>query len=152
VGALLALSGCAQVQALFAPAGRPAAAPPAVTAPPPASGPAAPAPPPPPPAPAPPAAPAAAAPGPPTAILTPQLSTDQERRLRDDAQRKLDETARLLRQLEGRPLRPRDRETLALAQGLLDPGRKALVAQEYERAVNLAAKARTLADDLAAGR
>ena len=132
LGALLALSGCAQVQALFAPARRPAPAPPAVTAPPPA--------------------PAAAAPGPPIAVLTPQLPTDQERRLRDDAQRKLDETARLIRQLEGRPLRPRDRETLALAQGLLDQGRKALVAEEYERAANLAAKARTLADDLAAGR
>jgi hypothetical protein len=70
------------------------------------------------------------------------------RRLRDDAQRRIEEAERLLRQLEGRPLAPNDLETLRLAQSLLDQARKALGGEEFERAVNLAAKARTLADDV----
>ena len=82
-------------------------------------------------------------------LLSLQMSSDDERRLRDDTQKKLDETERLLRPLETRPLQPRDRETLLLAQGFLDQARKALVAGEYERAANLTGKARTLVDDLA---
>jgi len=78
------------------------------------------------------------------------MSAEEERRLREGAQRKLDETDRLLRQLDGRPLQPKERETFLLAQSFLDQARKALAAHEYERAANLAAKARTLTDDLAA--
>ena len=70
------------------------------------------------------------------------------RRLQDDAQRRIEESERLLRQLEGRPFAPKDLETLRLAQSLVEQARKALGSQEYERAANLAAKARTLADDL----
>jgi hypothetical protein len=70
------------------------------------------------------------------------------RRLQDEAQRGIEETERRLRQLDGRPLVPKDLETLRLAQGLLEQARRALGGQEYERAANLAAKARTLADDL----
>ena len=82
-------------------------------------------------------------------LLSLQMSSDDEHRLRDDTQKKLDETERLLRPLETRPLQPRDRETLLLAQGFLDQARKALVAGDYERAANLTGKARTLVDDLA---
>jgi hypothetical protein len=70
------------------------------------------------------------------------------RRLQDEAQRAIEETERLLRQLDGRPIAPKDLETLRLAQGLVEQARRALGGQEYERAANLAAKARTLADDL----
>jgi hypothetical protein len=41
---------------------------------------------------------------------------------------------------------------LVLAQSLLDQSKKALGTGEFERAANLAAKARTLADDLASRR
>ncbi len=74
------------------------------------------------------------------------------RRLRDDAQRRIEEAERLLRQLEGRAFVPKDQETFRLAQSLVDQARKALEGQEHERAANLAAKARTLADDLRAQR
>jgi hypothetical protein len=74
------------------------------------------------------------------------------RKLREDAQRRIEEAERLLRQVEGRPLVPKDRETLVLAQSLVEQARKALGSEEYERAANLATKARTLADDLAGGR
>ena len=88
----------------------------------------------------------------PGATLTLQLPPDQERRLREDTQRKLDETERLLRPLASQALQPRQRELFLLAQNLLDQAKKALAAQDYERAANLTGKARTLADDLVAGK
>jgi hypothetical protein len=84
--------------------------------------------------------------------LTASLPPAEVRRLQDEAQRAIEETERLLRQLDGRPLVPKDLETLRLAQGLVEQARKALGGQEYERAANLAAKARTLADDLSTHR
>lgn len=156
---LLALSGCAEVQAILSPPRRPAAAAPAPAPTPSPSSPAAaaapkrpvpPTPAPPSPSPAPAPAPAPSAPPAPPAALTLQMSGEEERRLREDAQRKLEETDRVLQQLGRRPLKPRERETLLLAQSFLDQARKALAAEEYERAVNLATKARTLTDDVAA--
>ena len=84
--------------------------------------------------------------------MTASLPPAEARRLQDEAQRGIDETERLLRQLDGRPLVPKDLETLRLAQGLVEQARKALGGQEYERAANLAAKARILADDLSTRR
>jgi len=84
--------------------------------------------------------------------LTLQMPADEERRLRDGTQRKLDETERILRPLASQPLQPRQREMLLLAQNFVEQAKKALAAQEYERAANLTTKARTLADDLAAGK
>ena len=135
----------------------PPVAPPAPAAPTPPAPSRAVAPPPPPhasppaPTPAPPAAPAPppAAPSPP---LTASLPPAEVRRLQDEAQRGIEDTERLLRQLDGRPLAPKDLETLRLAQGLVEQARRALGGQEYERAANLAAKARTLADDLSTRR
>ncbi len=101
----------------------------------------------PPPAPAPGAPPAPASPP-----LTASLPPAEARRLQEEAQRGIDDTEKLLRQLESRPLAPKDLETLRLAQGLVEQARKALGGQEYERAANLAAKARTLADDLSTRR
>jgi hypothetical protein len=74
------------------------------------------------------------------------------RKLQDDAQRRIDEAERLLRQLEGRPLASRELETLQLAQSLILQARKALGSAEFERAANLAIKARTLAEDLSTQR
>lgn len=105
----------------------------------------------PPPAPAP-AAPPPAAPAAPSPPLTASLPPAEVRRLQDEANRRIEETERLLRQLDGRPLSPKDLETLRLAQGLVEQARRALGGQEYERAANLATKARTLADDLSTRR
>ncbi len=134
----------------------PPVAPPAPVGPPPAPARTAPAQPPThaaPPAPAtPPAPPPAASPAPPSPPLTASLPPAEVRRLQEEAQRGIDDTERLLRQLESRPLAAKDLETLRLAQGLVEQARKALGGQEYERAANLAAKARTLADDLSTRR
>jgi hypothetical protein len=139
------------------PVAQPPALPPPVTAPPPpaAPPPVAATPPPTPatpvrPSPPPPAAPPAAAA--PRAPLTANLPPAEARRLQDEAQRAIEETERLLRQLDGRLVSSKDLETLSLAQGLVEQARKALGGQEYERAANLAAKARTLAVDLSSRR
>jgi hypothetical protein len=117
-------------------------------------GPKSPAPPPPASAPAPaplpaptPTEPSGPAPSPP---LTPGLPAEQEQRLRVDAEKRVDDADQRLRQLAARPLTPRDQESLALAQNLLEQARQALAVREYERAANLATKARTLAIDLGA--
>jgi outer membrane biosynthesis protein TonB len=102
-------------------------------------------------APAPPHAPGAP-PAPASPPLTASLPPAEARRLQEEAHRGIDDTEKLLRQLEGRPLAPKDLETLRLAQGLVEQARKALGGREYERAANLAAKARTLADDLSTRR
>lgn len=90
----------------------------------------------------------AASPVPPSPPLTATLPPAEVRRLQGETNRRIEETERLLRQLDGRPLAPKDLEMLRLAQGLVEQARRALGGQEYERAANLAAKARTLADDL----
>lgn len=94
--------------------------------------------------------PSTAAPPPavPSPSLTAHLPPTEMRRLHEDAQRRIEEAERLLRQLEGRTLAAKDVETLRLAQSLVEQARKALGGEEYERAVNLAVKARTLAEDL----
>jgi hypothetical protein len=84
--------------------------------------------------------------------LTLRLPPDQEQRLREETRRRLDDTEKVIRQLEARPLSSRDRETLALAHSLVDQARKAYQAQEWERAANLSTKARTLAEDLSGSR
>jgi len=136
-----------------APPPAPAAPPLPVTPAPPAQGrpPTAPATPSPPPAPVPAAASTAppAVPGPP---LTASLPPGEVRRLQEETNRRIEETERLLRQLDGRVLAPKDLELLRLAQGLVEQARRALGGQEYERAANLATKARTLADDLSTRR
>jgi hypothetical protein len=76
------------------------------------------------------------------------LTAERENQLREDARKRLEEADQRLRQLAGRPLPPKDHESFLLAQSLLDQARKALAGQEYERAVTLATKARTLAEDL----
>lgn len=88
----------------------------------------------------------------PSPALTASLPPAEMRRLQEDAQRRIEETERLLRQIEKRPFAPKEIETLRLAQSLVEQARRALGAEAYERAANLAAKARTLADDLNARR
>jgi hypothetical protein len=82
--------------------------------------------------------------------LRPQLSAEEEQRLSEDAKRKIGEVDRLLRELEGRQMKPQQQEMFLTAKDFLDQARSALGALDYQRAVNLASKARALSDDLAA--
>lgn len=145
------------------PAAEPATAPPAVPElekPPtsrmtPAPAPAKPVPPvaavPPPPAPvAPPPAPTppSPAPAPPPRVLAPQVSIEDERRIQGEAQRRIDRTERLVRQIDGRRLGSEQQQNLLTVQSFLAKAREALGERDVQRAMTLADKASILADEL----
>ncbi len=100
--------------------------------------------------PAPPPERPAPSPSPPAPPLRPQLSPEEEQRLMEDARRKIGEVDRLLRELEGRQMKPQQKEMLLTAKDFVDQARSALGVRDYQRAVNLASKAQALSDDLAA--
>ncbi len=85
-----------------------------------------------------------------TPPLRPELSAGEERKLIEEATRKIDDVERLFRELDGRRLKPPQQEVLLTAKNLLAEAKSALGARDYHRAANLASKARTLSDDLAA--
>ncbi len=58
------------------------------------------------------------------------------------------EVDRLLRELEGRPMKLSQQEMFLTAKDFLDQARSAFGERDYRRAANLASKARTLSDDL----
>jgi hypothetical protein len=131
---LLFLSGCAGNEAVVkkpaAPAASPTTASPAPT----------------------PAAPAAPRPGAtsPAGPLRPEVPPAEEQRLLDSTQQNIVDVARTLGELEGRALKPPQQESLRTAKNFLDQARSALDQKDYQRAANLAGKARALTDDLAA--
>ena len=97
--------------------------------------------------PATPGRPAGASPQPP---LRPELSPEEEQRLAEGARKNIGDVERLVAELEGRPLKPPQREALQTAKSFLEQARTALGQRDYPRAANLASKARALTDDLAA--
>ena len=125
--ALLFLSGCAGNEAVVK---KPAAPAPPTTA----------------------ASPAATRPGAtsPAGPLRPEVPPAEEQRLLDSTQQNIVDVARTLGELEGRALKPPQQESLRTAKNFLDQARSALDQKDYQRASNLAGKARALTDDLAA--
>jgi hypothetical protein len=82
--------------------------------------------------------------------LRPELSPAEEQRLADGARQDIGDTARLIAELEARPLKPPQQEALQNAKSFLDQAQMALGQRDYPRAANLASKARALTDGLAA--
>jgi hypothetical protein len=99
-----------------------------------------------------PTAPAATRPGStsPAGPLRPEVPPAEEQRLLDSTQQNIVDVARTLGELEGRALKPPQQESLRTAKNFLDQARSALDQKDYQRAANLAGKARALTDDLAA--
>ena len=85
-----------------------------------------------------------------TEPLRPELSTADEQKILDEARLRIGEVEKLLRELEGRQLNPPQLEALAASKTFLDQARAALGQRDYQRASNLAGKARALGDDLTA--
>jgi hypothetical protein len=161
----LGFSGCASLKEFFSPA---PAAPPLHSAPAPADPPAAPVPPPvtpamvAPPAPPPPQRPVSpgdspfrAAPrppepsqSPPPPVLSPQVSTEEDARLRGDAQNRMTGTETLLRQVDSKKLGGQQQENFRIIESLLASAKDALYARDTQRARTLAEKAYLLAEDL----
>jgi hypothetical protein len=131
--ALLLLSGCAGNDAVVkqpaAPAAPPAAASPA-------------------PAPAGPAVPRPSTTTP-AGPLRPEVPPSEEQRLLESTRQNIVDVARALGDLEGRALKPPQQEAVRTAKNFLDQARSALDQKDYQRAANLASKARALTDDLA---
>jgi hypothetical protein len=85
----------------------------------------------------------------PTETLRPEVPPAEEQRLLESTRQNISDVARTLGDLEGRPLKPPQQETLRTAKNFLDQARSALDQKDYQRAANLASKARALTDDLA---
>ena len=99
----------------------------------------------PPPAPAPAAKSPAA---PPSGALRPEVSAAEEQRLVESTRQSIGDVTKALSELEGRSLKPPQQESLRTAKEFLDQARTALDQRDYQRAANLASKARALTDDL----
>jgi len=85
----------------------------------------------------------------PTEPLRPDVPPAEEQRLLDSTRQSIRDVARTLGDLEGRALKPPQQETLLTARSFLDQARSALDQKDYQRAANLASKARALTDDIA---
>ena len=161
----LGLSGCASLKEFFSPA---PAAPPLRSAPAPVDLPAGPVPPPvapamvAPPTPPPPQRPASPgdspfraappppepSPSPPPPVLSPQVSTEEDARVRGDAQNRMTGTETLLRQVDSKKLGGQQQENFRIIESLLASAKDALYARDTQRARTLAEKAYLLAEDL----
>jgi hypothetical protein len=82
--------------------------------------------------------------------VRPELPPGEEQRLAEGARKNIGDVERLVAELEGRPLKPPQREALQAAKSFLEQAQTALGQRDYPRAANLASKARALTDDLAA--
>ena len=162
----LGLSGCASLKEFFSPA---PAAPPLRSAPAPVvEPPARPVPPPvapamvAPPAPPPPQRPVSPgdspfraappppepSPSPPPSVLSPQVSTEEDARVRGDAQNRMTGTETLLRQVGSKKLGGQQQENFRIIESLLASAKDAFYARDTLRARTLAEKAYLLAEDL----
>jgi hypothetical protein len=98
-----------------------------------------------------PAAPAAPvvppAPQPPR-ILGQQVSSEDEKRIQADAQRRIDRTERLMKQIDERRLVGEQHQNLLTVQSFLVKAREALTEKDVQRALTLADKAYLLAEEL----
>ena len=102
-----------------------------------------------PPVPSPPAAAAPAVPpAPPPRILGQQVSSEDEKRIQSDAQRRIDRTERLVKQIDERRLDGEQHQNLLTVQSFLVKARDALTEKDVQRALTLADKAFLLAEEL----
>src|SRR5262249_55502247 len=90
---------------------------------------------PPPQAPPPPATPAAPPQPPQQRVLAPQVSVDDERRIQTEAQRRIDGTERVVRQIESRRLADEQQQNLLTIQSFLVKAKEALTEKDVQRAV-----------------
>ena len=67
----------------------------------------------------------------------------------DSTRQSIVDVSKAVAELEGRTLKPPQQENLKTAKNFLDQAKSALDQRDYQRAANLASKARALTDDLA---
>ena len=102
-----------------------------------------------PPPPVAPAPPAAIGPSPPLPrVLGQQVNSEDERRIQGDAQRRIERTERLMKQIDERRLVGEQQQNLLTVQSFLVKAREALSERDVQRAITLADKAFLLAEEL----
>lgn len=87
-------------------------------------------------------------PSPPPPVLSPQVSTEEDARIRGDAQNRMTGTETLLRQVDSKKLGGQQQENFRIIESLLASAKDALYARDTQRARTLAEKAYLLAEDL----
>lgn len=85
---------------------------------------------------------------PPPAVLSPQLGREDEDRLKQEANGKIQRAEQTVKQVDQRRLAKDQQETYATIRSFLASAKEALSAQDFLKANNLAEKAQFLADDL----
>src|SRR5262249_7585827 len=97
-----------------------------------------------------PAPPPARPPSPsPSGVLRPEVSAAEEQRLVESTRQSIGDVTKAMSELEKRSLKAPQQESLRTAKEFLVQAREALDQRDYQRAANLASKARALTDDLA---
>jgi hypothetical protein len=90
-------------------------------------------------------------PAPQPRILGQQVSSEDEKRIQGDAQRRIDRTERLVKQIDKRRLVGDQHQNLHTVQSFLVKAREALSEKDVQRALTLADKALLLAEELVKG-
>ena len=80
--------------------------------------------------------------------LSPQVSSDQEERLIDEATSKIQGTERTLLSIDERKLTSDQQETFQTIQSFLTEAKAALARKDFPRAMNLAQKAQVISDEI----
>jgi hypothetical protein len=93
-------------------------------------------------------APPEPSPSPPPPVLSPQVSNEEDARLRGDAQNRMTGTETLMRQVDSKKLGGQQQENFRIIESLLASAKDALYARDTQRARTLAEKAFLLAEDL----
>jgi hypothetical protein len=81
-------------------------------------------------------------------ILSPEVGREEEDRLKQEARSRIDETERMVQQIDRARLAKEQRGTFLTIQSFLSKAREALSLEDFLRAFNLADKAQILALEL----
>ncbi len=81
-------------------------------------------------------------------LLSPQVATDQEERLIEEAYKRIEVAERNLQSIDARKLAADQEETYQTIHSFVNQARAALTLKDLPRALNLAQKAHILSDEL----
>ncbi|MGH7398188.1 MAG: hypothetical protein ACRELW_11705, partial [Candidatus Rokuibacteriota bacterium] len=84
----------------------------------------------------------------PAPVLAPQASAEEERRMKDQAERRIEGTERLVRKIDPARLAREQQENYRTIKSFLVKAREALSSRDVQRAFTLADKAYLLADEM----
>jgi len=85
----------------------------------------------------------------PPPLLSAHIGGEEERRLTQEAQARIDDTEKIVARLDQRRFGKPHQETYSTIQSFLVKAKEAMTAKDYQRAYTLADKAQILAEQLA---